>query len=243
MPSGSGGSGSQGTAGSMGGGGSAAVDTDPPAMIIPPGTAGAGGAPAKMACADDLTYRPSWSPGYSDADHAKYLAMAETMRGQHETRRRRPSSSVACSPARARSQWHDIQRSYDIDNASGVRIKGWQYRDGPRGLNLDAAGRGEGQNRNQAGHHTCRITATSTAFPAPVARGATFDVGLEYRIGMAMGDELVAANFSMLLVPCVNILRHPFWGRAQETYGEDTYLLGRIGTGLPPASRSTAPRA
>jgi beta-glucosidase len=72
----------------------------------------------------------------------------------------------------------------------------------------------------------------ATAFPVEVARGATFDVGLEYRIGQAMGDELVAANFSMFLVPCVNILRHPFWGRAQETYGEDSFLLGRVGTGL-----------
>ena len=72
----------------------------------------------------------------------------------------------------------------------------------------------------------------ATAFPVPVARGAAFDVGLEHRIGQAMGDELVAANHSMLLVPCVNILRHPFWGRAQETYGEDSFLLGRIGTGL-----------
>ena len=47
-----------------------------------------------------------------------------------------------------------------------------------------------------------------------------------------MGDELVAAKMSMFLVPCVNILRHPYWGRAQETYGEDSFLLGRIGTGL-----------
>ena len=213
----------------MGSGGSVAVDTDPPAMIIPPGTAGAGGAPAKMACADDLTYRPSWSPGYSDADHAKYLAMAQTMRGQLNPTEKAEQLRGVFS-GEGSSQWHDIQRSYDIDNAAGVRIKGWQYRDGPRGLNLDAPD-GQGQNRNQPGTYK-QDHGRSTAFPAPVARGAAFDVGLEYRIGMAMGDELVAANFSMLLVPCVNILRHPFWGRAQETYGEDTYHLGRIGTGL-----------
>jgi beta-glucosidase len=34
----------------------------------------------------------------------------------------------------------------------------------------------------------------------------------------------------MLLAPTVNILRHPAWGRALETYGEDPYLLGRLGT-------------
>jgi beta-glucosidase len=228
MPSGSGGSGNPGTAGSLGSGGSVAVDTDPPAVIIPPGQ-GAGGAPAKMACADDLTYRPSWSPGYSDADHAKFLAMAQTLRSQLNTTEKAEQLRGVFS-GEGSSQWHDIQRSYDIDNAAGVRIKGWQYRDGPRGLNLDAPD-GEGQNRSQPGTYK-QDHGRSTAFPAPVARGAAFDVGLEYRIGMAMGDELVAANFSMLLVPCVNILRHPFWGRAQETYGEDTYHLGRIGTGL-----------
>jgi beta-glucosidase len=34
----------------------------------------------------------------------------------------------------------------------------------------------------------------------------------------------------MLLAPTVNILRHPSWGRAQETYGEDPFLLGRLGS-------------
>ena len=36
----------------------------------------------------------------------------------------------------------------------------------------------------------------------------------------------------MLLAPTINILRHPRWGRAQETYGEDTFHLGRMGVGF-----------
>lgn len=31
---------------------------------------------------------------------------------------------------------------------------------------------------------------------------------------------------------CVNLLRHPTWGRAQETYGEDTYHVGEFGLTL-----------
>ncbi len=31
---------------------------------------------------------------------------------------------------------------------------------------------------------------------------------------------------------CINLLRHPAWGRAQETYGEDPYLLGELGAAL-----------
>ena len=34
----------------------------------------------------------------------------------------------------------------------------------------------------------------------------------------------------MMLAPTINILRHPAWGRAQETYGEDPFLLGRLGS-------------
>jgi beta-glucosidase len=45
-----------------------------------------------------------------------------------------------------------------------------------------------------------------------------------------MGDEMVASGSTMMLAPTVNILRHPGWGRAQETYGEDSFLLGRLGT-------------
>jgi beta-glucosidase len=33
-----------------------------------------------------------------------------------------------------------------------------------------------------------------------------------------------------MLAPTVNILRHPAWGRSQETYGEDVFQLGRLGS-------------
>ncbi len=226
--SGSGGSGGQGN--SMGGGGSGALVTDPPEVILPGGLAGAGGAPAKTACADDFAYRPSYSPGYSDAEYNKNLEAAKKITADMSPKEKAEQLRGVFSGEGA-TQWHDIQRSYDTKiEKTGITIKGWQYRDGPRGLNLDAQD-AESQNRSQVGNIIAQ-NGNSTAFPAPSSRGATFDVGLEYRIGMAMGDELVAANYSMLLVPCVNVLRHPFWGRAQETYGEDSYLLGRIGTGL-----------
>src|SRR5512136_1233387 len=63
-----------------------------------------------------------------------------------------------------------------------------------------------------------------------MARGAAFDMDLEFRIGQTIGDEMVASSQTMMLGPTINILRHPLWGRAQETYGEDVFLLGRLGT-------------
>jgi beta-glucosidase len=72
-----------------------------------------------------------------------------------------------------------------------------------------------------AGHSTC--------FPVGQARGAAFDRALERDIGEAIGAEAAAHGANVLLAPTVNVLRHPAWGRAQETYGEDPYQIGELG--------------
>lgn len=72
----------------------------------------------------------------------------------------------------------------------------------------------------------------STAFPCTMARGASFDTDLELRIGQAMGVEARAQGCNLSGAVCVNLLRHPGWGRAQETYGEDPCHLGQMGAAL-----------
>ena len=72
----------------------------------------------------------------------------------------------------------------------------------------------------------------STCFPCTMARGATFDADLERRIGEAMGIEIRAQDCTLSGAVCINLLRHPAWGRAQETYGEDSWHLGVMGTAL-----------
>jgi beta-glucosidase len=72
----------------------------------------------------------------------------------------------------------------------------------------------------------------STCFPCTMARGATFDTDLEMRIGEAMGKEIRAQDCDLSGAVCINILRHPAWGRAQETYGEDPHHLGAMGSAL-----------
>jgi beta-glucosidase len=111
------------------------------------------------------------------------------------------------------TQFADIFRTLGVQG----KIQGWKFRDGPRGVCL-APGLAMGQK------------GYSTAFPVASGRGATFDVALEEKIGEAMGDEMVASSHSMILAPVINILRHPAWGRSQETYGEDSILLGRLGS-------------
>lgn len=74
-----------------------------------------------------------------------------------------------------------------------------------------------------------------TCFPVSMLRGASFDDELEYRIGEVFAKEASALDANLFAGVCINLLRNPMWGRAQETYGEDPYLLGRMGVALTKA--------
>ncbi|HAQ63401.1 MAG TPA: hypothetical protein DCR23_02955, partial [Ruminococcaceae bacterium] len=65
------------------------------------------------------------------------------------------------------------------------------------------------------------VMGNSTCFPVSMARGAAFDDELEYEIGSAIADEVAAQGGNYFAGICINLLRNPRWGRAQETYGED----------------------
>ena len=89
-------------------------------------------------------------------------------------------------------------------------IPGIRFSDGPRGA----------------------VIGKSTAFPVAMARGATWDPALEERVGEAIGAEIRAQGGNLFGGVCINLLRHPAWGRAQETYGEEPVLLGSMGVAL-----------
>lgn len=89
-------------------------------------------------------------------------------------------------------------------------IPGFMMIDGPRGVS--------------------QWSGNATAFPVGMARGATWDTGLENRVGEAIGAEARAKGASVLLAPVTAVVRQPRWGRSQESYGEDPLLLGEMGT-------------
>ncbi len=76
------------------------------------------------------------------------------------------------------------------------------------------------------------VCSKATCFPVSMARGATFDTDLEERIGEAVAKELRAVGGNYYGGVCINVPRHPAWGRSQETYGEDPFLLGEFGAAL-----------
>jgi len=73
------------------------------------------------------------------------------------------------------------------------------------------------------------VVGNATCFPVSMARGATWDPDLEERVGDVIGRELRAVGATLTGAVCVNVLRHPAWGRAQETYGEDPHHVGELG--------------
>ena len=89
-------------------------------------------------------------------------------------------------------------------------IPGIRFADGPRGAAI--------------GNAPC--------FPVAMARGATWDPELEEQVGDAIGRELKALGANLTGAVCVNLLRHPAWGRAQETYGEDPCHVGAMGAAV-----------
>lgn len=79
------------------------------------------------------------------------------------------------------------------------------------------------------------VMGNSTCFPVSMARGASFNEELEYEIGSAIADEVVSQGGNYFAGICINLLRNPRWGRAQETYGEDPFLLSKMGVALTKA--------
>ena len=69
-----------------------------------------------------------------------------------------------------------------------------------------------------------------TQLPAPVADAATWDPSLAKQYGNVVGTEQRGKGDDVDLGPTVNIVRDPRWGRAFESYGEDPYLTGQIGS-------------
>ncbi len=76
------------------------------------------------------------------------------------------------------------------------------------------------------------VMGNSTCFPVSMARAASFDRALEQEIGEAIGKEARAQGANYFAGVCINLLMHPAGGRAQESYGEDPYLVGEMGAQL-----------
>ncbi len=72
----------------------------------------------------------------------------------------------------------------------------------------------------------------STAFPMNIGLGATWDTELVKKVGEVIGTEARAHGVHFGLGPNLDIGLEPRWGRIAETFGEDVYLVGELGTAM-----------
>ncbi|MGV9456333.1 beta-xylosidase/alpha-l-arabinosidase, partial [Streptomyces sp. NPDC003635] len=82
-------------------------------------------------------------------------------------------------------------------------------------------------------HEECLAGFTAwraTAYPVPLAWGASFDPPLVAEMARRIGQDLRSVGVHQGLAPVLDVVRDPRWGRVEETIGEDPYLTGTIGT-------------
>jgi beta-glucosidase-like glycosyl hydrolase len=70
----------------------------------------------------------------------------------------------------------------------------------------------------------------ATVFPQAIGLASTWDEDLVGEVAAVIRQQLLAVGARQTLAPVLDIARDPRWGRVEETYGEDPYLVGRIGT-------------
>lgn len=68
-----------------------------------------------------------------------------------------------------------------------------------------------------------------TSFPQAIALAATFDPDLVEQVAAVTARQSRERGVQHVLAPVVDVARDPRWGRIEETYGEDTYLVSRMG--------------
>ena len=88
-------------------------------------------------------------------------------------------------------------------------------------LGIPALGIGEGLHGYMA-HE-------ATSFPQAIGLASAWDPDLHQRIFAGVAKEMRARGAHYVLSPVLDLARDPRWGRTEETYGEDPYLVSRLG--------------
>ena len=93
--------------------------------------------------------------------------------------------------------------------------------DGPHGL----------RKANPDGKFKLENSIPATCFPPAVTSACSWDPGLLYEMGVAIGEECLQEKVSVILGPGVNMKRSPLCGRNFEYFSEDPLLAGELAAG------------
>jgi beta-glucosidase len=80
-----------------------------------------------------------------------------------------------------------------------------------------------------------------TSFPTPISMASSWDPDLVSRVFTAAALETRARGSHQVLGPNLDLAREPRWGRTEETYGEDPYLVSRMGVAVIKALQGLGP--
>ncbi len=81
-------------------------------------------------------------------------------------------------------------------------------------------------------HDEClhgHVAPGGTSYPQAIALSSTWDPALLQSVFTATAAETRARGVHHCLAPVLDLARDPRWGRTEETYGEDPYLVSRLG--------------
>ena len=73
------------------------------------------------------------------------------------------------------------------------------------------------------------MAAEATCFPQAIALASSWDLDLVERVYSVIARETRSSGTRMGLAPVLDVARDPRWGRVDETFGEDPYLVGEMG--------------
>ena len=75
------------------------------------------------------------------------------------------------------------------------------------------------------------LARDATQFPQAIGLASTWDPALVQEIGGVIREQMLAVGARQTLAPVLDVARDPRWGRVEETFGEDPYLVSRMGVG------------
>jgi beta-glucosidase len=81
-------------------------------------------------------------------------------------------------------------------------------------------------------HDEClhgHVAPGGTSYPQAIALGSTWDPDLLHDVFTATAAEARSRGVQQCLAPVLDLARDPRWGRTEETYGEDPYLVSSLG--------------
>jgi beta-glucosidase len=85
------------------------------------------------------------------------------------------------------------------------------------------------------------VSPGATSFPQAIALAGTWNIDLVREVFSIAALEARKRGAHHVLSPVVDLARDPRWGRMEETYGEDPYLVSRMGVAAVQGFQGTGP--